>query len=207
MKVAVIDYGLGNLGSVRRAVAELGAEPRLAAQPKDLAAADRIILPGVGSFADGMSLLRERGWVGALREEASKGKPVLGICLGMQLLASRGTEAGDTQGLGLIPGEVVGLESLGCELRIPHVGWNSVTVHEPPCGILRGIPSGTDFYFVHSYVFAPHAATDVVATTSYGVPVTAAVGRGNVMGTQFHPEKSSKAGFRVLRNFLDAGAC
>lgn len=203
MKVAVIDYGLGNLGSVRRAIAELGSEPVLADKPEQLASADRVILPGVGSFADGMALLRERGWVGALRETR---KPVLGICLGMQLLASRGTEGGDSEGLDLIPGEVVGLETLGCELRIPHVGWNSVAVDDPG-RILRGITSGTDFYFVHSYVFRPREPADVVATTSYGVPVTAVVGRGNVMGTQFHPEKSSKAGFRVLRNFLDAGAC
>ncbi|HET7298631.1 MAG TPA: imidazole glycerol phosphate synthase subunit HisH, partial [Burkholderiales bacterium] len=193
MKVAVIDYGLGNLGSVRRAIAELGAEPVLADKPEQLASADRVILPGVGSFADGMALLRERGWVGALRET---GKPVLGICLGMQLLASRGTEGGDSEGLDLIPGEVVGLDKLGCELRIPHVGWNSVAVDDPG-RILRGITSGTDFYFVHSYVFQPRDAADVVATTSYGVPVTAVVGRGNAMGTQFHPEKSSKAGFRV----------
>ena len=203
MKVAVIDYGLGNLGSVRRAIAELGAEPVLADKPEQLAAADRVILPGVGSFADGMALLRKRGWVGALRETR---KPVLGICLGMQLLASRGTEGGDTEGLDLIPGKVIGLDTLGCGLRIPHVGWNSVAVDDPS-RILRGITSGTDFYFVHSYVFQPREATDVVATTSYGVPVTAVVGRANVMGTQFHPEKSSKAGFRVLRNFLDAGMC
>jgi imidazole glycerol-phosphate synthase subunit HisH len=203
MKVAVIDYGLGNLGSVRRAIAELGAEPVLADKPEQLAAADRVILPGVGSFADGMALLQKRGWVGPLRETK---KPVLGICLGMQLLASRGTEGGDTEGLDLIPGEVVGLETLGCELRIPHVGWNALTVPSST-RMLRGIPSGTDFYFVHSFVFQPREATDVAATTSYGVPVTAVVGRGNVMGTQFHPEKSSKAGFRVLRNFLDAGAC
>ena len=204
MKVAVIDYGLGNLGSVRRAIAELGAEPLLADEPGQLAAVDRIILPGVGSFADGMGLLRNRGWVRALRET---GKPLLGICLGMQLLGSHGTEGGDTEGLDLIPGEVIGLETLGCELRIPHVGWNAVDPRNGSSAILRGIPGGTDFYFVHSYVLQPREATDVLATTSYGVPVTAVVGRGKVMGTQFHPEKSSKAGFRVLRNFLDAGAC
>ena len=207
MKVAVIDYGLGNLGSVRRAIAELGAEPTLAERSGELREADRIILPGVGSFADGMALLHDRGWVAPLREEASKGTPVLGICLGMQLLASRGTEGGDTEGLDLIPGNVVRLETLGCQLRVPHVGWNAVAVHDASCDILRGIPGGTDFYFVHSYVFKPQDERDVLATTSYGVPVTAAVGRKNVMGTQFHPEKSSRAGFRVLRNFLDASAC
>ena len=204
MKVAVIDYGLGNLGSVRRAIAELGAEPLLTDKPEHLAAVDRIILPGVGSFADGMALLRKGGWVIPLRETS---KPVLGICLGMQLLASRGTEGGNSEGLDLIPGEVVGLEKLGCGLRIPHVGWNSVSLRNGSCNILRGISGGTDFYFVHSFVFQPREPADVVATTSYGVPVTAVVGRSRVMGTQFHPEKSSKAGLRVLRNFLDAGAC
>jgi|SRR5688572_17443075 len=204
MNVAVIDYGLGNLGSVRRAIAELGAEAALVDKPEQLAAADRVILPGVGSFADGMALLRERGWVGPLRETR---KPVLGICLGMQLLAARGTEGGAAEGLALIPGDVIHLETLGCALRIPHVGWNAVEVHDASSSILRGIPGGTDFYFVHSYVFTPREERDVVATTSYGVPVPAVVRRGNVVGTQFHPEKSSKAGFRVLRNFLDAGAC
>ena len=204
MKVAVIDYGLGNLGSVRRAIAELGAEPVLADKPEQLATAERAILPGVGSFSDGMELLRKRGWIEPLRETKI---PVLGICLGMQLLATRGTEGGESEGLALIPGEVVHLETLGCTLRIPHVGWNAVAMRDDSSEILRGIPGGTDFYFVHSYVFQPSDERDVVATTDYGVGVTAVVRRGNVAGTQFHPEKSSKAGFRVLRNFLDAGAC
>ena len=207
MKVAVIDYGLGNLGSVRRAIAELRAEPVLAASPEALKSADRIILPGVGSFADGVSLLKARGWVGAIRDEAAKGKPVLGICLGMQLLASRGTEGGDNQGLDLIGGEVVALRELGCDLRIPHVGWNEVTVQNGAPGILGGIPGGTDFYFVHSYAFVPQEPVDVLATTDYGAPVTAAVRRGHVWGTQFHPEKSSRAGFRLLRNFIEGPSC
>ena len=135
MKVAVIDYGLGNLGSVRRAIAELGAELVLADKPEQLAAADRVILPGVGSFADGMALLRGAA-ESALFVDA---KACAGICLGMQLLA-RGTEGGDTEGLDLIPGEVVALET-GCELRIPHVGWNALTVSHPS-GIVRGIPDG-----------------------------------------------------------------
>jgi glutamine amidotransferase len=207
MKVAVIDYGLGNLGSVRRAIAELGADPELADSPEKLRGADRVILPGVGGFADGMSLLHARGWVNAVREEAAKGKPILGICLGMQLLASRGTEGGDTEGLNLIAGDVVPLRELGCELRIPHVGWNEVAVRDRSCKLLDGIPGSTDFYFVHSYAFTPKDPQHVRATTSYGASVPAVVARDNVAGTQFHPEKSSKAGFRVLRNFLDAGAC
>ena len=201
MRVALIDYGLGNLGSVRRAIGELGAEPALADAPAKLAAADRIILPGVGAFGDGMALLREGGWVSAIREAAAKGTPVLGICLGMQLLASRGFEGGATEGVGLIPGEVVPLADLGCKLRVPHVGWNSVAPHDAT-RLMAGIPPGTDFYFVHSYAFQPSDAADVVATTAYGISIPAAVARGKVMGTQFHPEKSSRAGFRLLRNFL-----
>lgn len=207
MKVALIDYGLGNLGSVRRAIAELGADPHLAAAPGELRSADRVILPGVGSFADGMKLLDAGGWIGAIREEAAKGKPVLGICLGMQLLASRGTEGGDTEGLDLIAGTVVGLQTLGCSLRIPHVGWNEITVRDPSCELLDDIPCGTDFYFVHSYAFTPQDPEHVRATTAYGPPIPAVVANGNVAGTQFHPEKSSKAGFRILRNFLSARAC
>jgi glutamine amidotransferase len=202
MKVALIDYGMGNLGSVRRAIGELGAEPLLADAPAKLGGAERIILPGVGAFGDGMGLLQAGGWVNAIREEAAKGKPVLGICLGMQLLATRGVEGGETEGLGLVPGDVVPLASLGCELRIPHVGWNSVALRGAGAGLMRGIPEGTDFYFVHSYAFRPRDPADVVATTAYGVPIPAVVARGNVMGTQFHPEKSSRAGFRLLRNFL-----
>ena len=202
MKVALIDYGMGNLGSVRRALGELGAEALLADAPAKLAGADRIILPGVGAFGDAMDLLQAGGWVSPLREQANRGKPLLGICLGMQLLAARGLEGGTNQGLGLISGEVVPLTTLGCALRIPHVGWNSVAVRDAASSIMRGIPEGTDFYFVHSYAFQPSDPADVVATTAYGVPVPAVVARGNVMGTQFHPEKSSRAGFRLLRNFL-----
>jgi len=202
MKVALIDYGMGNLGSVRRALGELGAEPLLADSPAKLAGAERVILPGVGAFGDAMGLLQAGGWVSAIREQAGAGKPLLGICLGMQLLATRGLEGGENEGLGLIPGDVVPLAGLGCELRIPHVGWNSVALRDPDASTVRGIPQGTDFYFVHSYAFQPRDPADVVATTAYGIPIPAVVARGNVMGTQFHPEKSSRAGFRLLRNFL-----
>ena len=202
MKVALVDYGMGNLGSVRRAIGELGAQPLLADEPAKLDGADRIILPGVGAFGDGMALLQSGGWVSALRQHARAGKPVLGICLGMQLLATRGVEGGDYEGLDLIAGEVVPLAGLGCKLRIPHVGWNSVTLRNRDAGMMRGIPEATDFYFVHSYAFRPRDPADVLATTEYGIAIPAVVARGNVMGTQFHPEKSSRAGFRLLRNFL-----
>ena len=207
MKVAVIDYGMGNLGSVRRALTELGADAFIAGQPDQLAAAERIILPGVGSFSDAMSSLNNRGWSDQIRHQALvSGKPLLGICLGMQLLASSGSEGGNTLGLGLIPGATVHLDTLGCTLRIPHVGWNAIT----PCGepaLFAGIPAGTDFYFVHSYTLRPDNSSHALATADYGIQVIAAVGSGNIFGTQFHPEKSSRAGFRLLKNFLEFSPC
>ncbi len=202
MTVAIIDYGMGNLGSVSGALAELGASPVITRQPADLAGADRIILPGVGSFAEGMENLTGLGWVNAIRREVEAGKPLLGICLGMQLLATRGTEGGDIAGLDFVPGVVKRLDTAGCDQRIPHVGWNSLAVTGRSHALLEGIPDGTDFYFVHSYVLEPANEADVIGRTDYAVPFTSAVGRTRVLGTQFHPETSSKAGFRVLRNFL-----
>ena len=210
MKVAIVNYGMGNLGSVRRALTELGADVEIAESPVQLAAAERIVLPGVGSFADGMMLLNAQGWVDEIRRQSWEyGKPVLGICLGMQLLASFGSEGGKghtISGLDLIAGEVVRLDTLGCTQRIPHVGWNSIT----PSGesaLMAGIPADTDFYFVHSFAFRAAHPRDILASTDYGVPVVAAVGKGHVLGTQFHPEKSSKAGFRLLKNFLELAPC
>lgn len=208
MKVAVVDYGMGNLGSVCRALSELGAEPRVAESPAQLSSADRLVLPGVGSFGEGMENLAAGGWIDEIRREVREmGKPLLGICLGMQLLAARGTEAGGAEGIGLLSGEVMRLDSMGCSLRLPHVGWNSVSLTAAADGLFAGIASGTDFYFVHSFAYRPTDQADVLAYTDYGIPVVAAVGQGSVLGTQFHPEKSSKAGFRLLRNFLELPPC
>jgi glutamine amidotransferase len=207
MKVAVIDYGMGNLGSVRRALAELGVETIIARQPEELASADKLVLPGVGSFSDGMAQLTKHGWAAAIREETGSGKPLLGICLGMQLLASRGTEGGNNAGLDLVPGEVKRLDALGSDQRIPHVGWNNIQLRGQSQELFAGISSGTDFYFVHSFAFEETDPHDVIAKVDYGVSLTAAIARGPVFGTQFHPEKSSKAGFRLLRNFLDFQPC
>jgi glutamine amidotransferase len=214
MKVGVIDYGVGNLGSVMRAILELGVTPTLVTRALDMSAMGCLILPGVGNFSESAKLLRKGGWTDALTEEVrGSGKPLLGICLGMQLLASRGTEGSDvsepegTLGLDLIPGRVEHLRTLACDQRVPHVGWNSVSPCRTKGGLFNGIPAGTDFYFVHSYVFVTEDPADVIATTDYGMPVTAAVRRGNVWGTQFHPEKSSLAGFRLLRNFIEGPIC
>ena len=212
MKVCVIDYGVGNVGSVLHALAELRVTPVLVNSAIDMHAADCLILPGVGNFADCARLLEVGGWGSALRDEVlGYGRPLLGVCVGMQLLADSSTEwAGkekSTPGLGFIPGEVRHLRSLGCALRIPHVGWNSVTRTRPDERLFAGIPDGSDFYFVHSYAFVAHDNSDVVAITDYNLPVTAAVQRGHVWGTQFHPEKSSRAGLRILRNFIEEAAC
>jgi glutamine amidotransferase len=207
MRVAIVDYGMGNLGSVCRALEKLGARATVAGTPAALAEADRVVLPGVGSFADGMARLREGGWVDALRAQAQAGTPMLGICLGMQLLATTGTEFGTHAGLDLVPGTVSRLDELGCGERIPHVGWNDIRLAPAPGELFAGIPDGADFYFVHSFAFAPATAADVCARVEYGIEFAAAVRRDNVFGTQFHPEKSSRAGARVLRNFLDYRQC
>lgn len=212
MKVGVIDYGVGNLGSVMRALEELRVAPVLINRAIDMHATDCLILPGVGNFADCVRLLSEGGWIDALRQEVQGyERPLLGVCVGMQLLADASTEGAEANqaipGLGFIPGRVEHLRMLGCGLRVPHVGWNGITVATPADHLFAGIPDGTDFYFVHSFAFAAQDPGDVLATTDYGVPVTAAVRRGRVWGTQFHPEKSSRAGFRLLRNFIEGPAC
>ena len=207
MKVAIVNYGMGNLGSVRRALEDLEVDVAVAEHPDTLSDANRIILPGVGAFGEGMARLRDAGWVEALRRLVlDSGKPLLGICLGMQMLAHASEENGLNEGLNFIPGRVRRLDTLGCGLRIPHIGWNEVR-HRDGSSLFAQIPQGMDFYFVHSYAFDVDDPDDVTATTEYGVPMTAAVRRGHVFGTQFHPEKSSRAGRQVLRNFLDVVAC
>jgi glutamine amidotransferase len=212
MKVGVIDYGVGNLGSVLRALEELRVAPVLVNRAADMHATDCLILPGVGNFADCARLLNDGGWTTALRDEVQGyQRPLLGVCVGMQLLADSSTEGAsegdDAPGLGFIPGQVRHLRSFGCTERVPHVGWNGIARTRTNDHLFDDIPDGTDFYFVHSYAFAPQDAGDVLATTDYGVPVTAAVRRGHVWGTQFHPEKSSRAGFRLLKNFIEGPTC
>jgi glutamine amidotransferase len=211
MRVGVINYGVGNLGSVMRALEELRVVPVLIKNINELASCHRLILPGVGNFGACSVLLHKGGWVQALRDEViDNKKSLLGICLGMQLLANTSTESDGIHsnekaaGLNLIPGRVESLKKIGCDLPVPHVGWNSINCRSLERGIFEKIPNGTDFYYVHSYAFIPENAEHVLATTDYGVPVTAAIRRGNVWGVQFHPEKSSRAGAQLLRNFLDS---
>ena len=212
MRVGVIDYGVGNLGSVMGALEELRVSSVLVNRPSDMHTTDCLILPGVGNFADCVRLLHDGGWINALRDEVKVyERPLLGVCVGMQLLANSSSEGvaegQSTPGLGFVPGQVRHLRSFGCTLRVPHVGWNGITRQHTDDLLFDGIPDDTDFYFIHSYAFAAEDSKDVLATIDYGVPVTAAVQRGHVWGTQFHPEKSSRAGLRLLKNFIEGAAC
>ncbi|MCB1302851.1 MAG: imidazole glycerol phosphate synthase subunit HisH [Leptospiraceae bacterium] len=206
MKVGIINYGLGNLASVGGALVELGVEPVICQSPDQLDSLSRIILPGVGAFTEGMKMLKDASWPQAISLSLERGATLLGICLGMQMLASRGTEGGLTEGLGLIPGDVKLLSQFGCQERIPHVGWNEVHF-ERESELLAGIEDRSDFYFVHSYAFEPADTSDQIAVTRYGADIPVLVSRGPVRGCQFHPEKSSRVGLRFLKNFIEMGPC
>ena len=197
--ISLVDYGMGNVRSVLNAFESIGTEARLVSDPEEVAAADKVVVPGVGAFGDAMAALRERGLAQAIRDAAGGGRAVLGICLGMQLLASRSTEFGEHEGLDLIPGSVDYLAT-DSALRIPHVGWNDLTVRRPDAvlGVLGPEPT---FYYVHSYEFLPEDPQAVTGVTDYGRPVTACVGSGNVFGVQFHPEKSGPDGLALLSAF------
>jgi glutamine amidotransferase len=207
MKIGVINYGMGNLCSVCRALEDIGADVVIAENPMRLFEVSHIVLPGVGAFGEGMARLRDAGWVDVLQDIVmQRGKPMLGICLGMQMLATLGHEGGLEAGLGFVPGQVQLLDTLGCKLRIPHVGWNEVR-YKIDDVLFNGIPDSSDFYFVHSYAFVPDNDEHLIATVSYDLDVTATVRNGNVFGCQFHPEKSSKAGRQLLTNFMSYSSC
>jgi glutamine amidotransferase len=201
-RAVIVDYGIGNVDSVARAVEECGARAVISHREDDVAGATHLILPGVGAFGDGMRNVRARGLDTLLREQVVVGGiPFLGICLGMQLMATRGLEHGVTEGLGWIDGEVRRLEPTHEDARIPHIGWNEVTPsRDTP--LLAGVGPARDFYFVHSYHFVCTEEKDVLARTPYCGGFVSAVGRDRIFGVQFHPEKSQRAGFAVLRNFL-----
>jgi glutamine amidotransferase len=198
--IAVVDYGAGNLRSVVNALCHLGAEASLAADPSDLAGAEKIILPGVGAFGAGMARLRSAGFEGPLHQAVERGVPLLGICLGLQFLFEISQEMGEHRGLGLLPGRVVRFSDDG--LKVPHIGWNQLHKAGDPA-LLRGVSDGAYAYFVHSYYADPDKPADVLAATDYGLDFASVVGRGCVYGVQFHPEKSQAVGLRILRNFVE----
>ncbi len=201
--IAVIDYGVGNLFSLASSFAFLGEEAVVTGDVDVIRRADRLILPGVGAFADAARKLRESGLDKVVTEECSKGKPLLGICLGMQLLFDCSLEYGDHEGLGLIHGTVRSIrEVIPADFKVPHIGWNSLHFKVEKHPLFRYLNEGDYVYFVHSY-YAAECEDAVIATADYGAPLTAAVASGNVMGTQFHPEKSGEVGLAILRAFCE----
>ncbi len=201
--IAIIDYGVGNLFSLSSSLRYLGLETMVTAKAEDLERADRIILPGVGAFADAIEKLRSTGLVDTIREQAAEGKPLLGICLGMQLLFDKSYEYGEHEGLGLVPGQVVPLaEKLPAGLKVPHIGWNRLQILKKEDPLFKYSGDEDYVYYVHSY-YAADCEQSTLAVSEYGIPVTGVVRAGSVLGTQFHPEKSGEAGLRMLRAFSE----
>jgi glutamine amidotransferase len=210
-KVTIVDYGLGNIFSVSRALEHFGSEVTLSDQPRDILEAPRVILPGVGAFANGMEGLRSRRLIEPMREYAATGRPLLGICLGMQMLVSESEEFGRHEGLGIIPGKVVaiaGRDAQGTAMKVPHIGWSTLARPAARAAwdrtILQGLDGQSTAYFVHSFTVVPDEEDDRLADTYYGdCRVSAAIQRGNVSGCQFHPEKSGPIGLAIIKNFLE----
>lgn len=198
VRVGIVDYGMGNRRSVEKALEHVGAEAVISSDPQELERADGLVLPGVGAFPAAMARLRELELDEAVRERAAAGVPLLGICLGMQLLFDSTTELGGADGLGLLPGEVRKLAAGG--ERLPHIGWNLVTWRRPSA-LTAGLPDACAFYHVHTYAAAPADPSDVLGEGDYGGPFVSAVARESVFGVQFHPEKSSVHGLALLENF------
>ncbi len=197
--VGIIDYGVGNLFSLRSSFAAIGVEAVVSGDPKVLEGCDRLVLPGVGAFGDAAEKLRQSGLDCFVRKQAAEGKPLLGICLGMQLLFEKSYEYGIHVGLGLLQGQVVPMSGrIPGSLKIPHMGWNALKLHKPS----KLLKDGEYVYFVHSY-YAVHCEPSLSATAEYGIPITAAVEQGNIFGCQFHPEKSGEAGLAILKRFSE----
>ncbi len=201
--IAIIDYGVGNLFSLKSSFAAIGADVTVTSDPKVIAEADRLILPGVGAFEDAARKLRDSGLDEVIISEVKGGKPLLGICLGMQMLFERSYEYGEHRGLGLISGSVKPIRpEISEELKIPHIGWNPLHLSEPRDELFKYINEGDCVYFVHSY-YGADCDKNVIATAEYGKELTAAVRNGNVWGAQFHPEKSGKVGLNILKAFCE----
>ena len=201
--IAIIDYGVGNLFSLTCSFKSIGADICVTSDPEVIAKADRIILPGVGAFEDAAKKLRASGLDKVIKDECAKGKPLLGICLGMQMLFERSYEYGEHEGLGLIKGSIRPISDvIPKDLKIPHIGWNALCFGEKKDELFKYINEGDFVYFVHSY-YGADCAESLIATSEYGAPLTAAVRKGNVCGVQFHPEKSERVGLAILKAFCE----
>ncbi|WP_457746532.1 imidazole glycerol phosphate synthase subunit HisH [Sulfurimonas sp.] len=201
--IAIVDYNMGNLASVKNAFAKLGKDTTVESNPEKFCEYDKLILPGVGAFGDAMEHLQERNMVEAIKEFASSGKPIIGICLGMQLLFESSQEFGEHKGLGLIKGKVVHFDAskFSESLKIPHMGWNRMFTKEHP--LFSGLDKNHYLYFVHTYHVVCDDTDDIIGQTEYGYKFTSAVAHGNIMGIQPHPEKSHKNGLKILENFIN----
>ena len=197
--IALVDHGVGNLRSVEKALETMGAKVQLCSNPEEILKADKIVLPGVGAFADAMEGLRARSLVNAVVQTIKGGRPLLGICVGMQMLFEISHEHGSHPGLGLLPGEVRMFDS--SQLKIPQTGWNQIH-HTCDSPLLYGLETDCYAFFNHSFFCSPSYPTDILATTNYGFSYASVVGRGNLYGVQFHPEKSQQVGLRILKNFI-----
>ena len=202
--IAIIDYGVGNLFSLQSSFRKIGADILVTSDPDQLRKADKLILPGVGAFADAARKLRESGLDRVVKEEAARGKPIMGICLGMQMLFEKSYEYGEHEGLGLLKGSVVPMAGvIPAELKIPHIGWNALHIRRENT-LLRYVNQDDCVYFVHSF-YATGCEDSLIASAEYGAELTAAVEKGNIMGCQFHPEKSGEVGLAILRAFCEDG--
>lgn len=201
--IAIIDYGVGNLFSVEKALAALGADAKITSDARTIAAADKIVLPGVGAFGDCMENLTATGLIPTIKDFVKTGKPMLGICVGLQILFEGSEESIGVAGLGLLKGKVRRIQAPG--LKVPHMGWNSLMIKSPrqPLDLFQGLSEKPYVYFVHSYHAVPQDSSIVTATTEYGSELTAAVAKGNIQATQFHPEKSGDVGLAILKNFIN----
>jgi glutamine amidotransferase len=207
--IAIIDYGMGNLRSVQKGFEKVGSEAVVTADPRMVLEAERVVLPGVGAFADCMRNLEQAGFVEPILKVITQGRPFLGICLGLQLLFTESEEFGIHKGLNVIPGRVrrfpEGMHEAGERLKVPHMGWNQIGFKRRPPAF-EGIDEGSNVYFVHSYYVQPDDETVVATTTGYGIEFCSAIRKDNIVATQFHPEKSQAVGLRILKNFAEMKA-
>ena len=203
-KVAIINYGIGNIRSLFNSLKKIDVEVEIVSDPESITSYDKVFLPGVGSYKDAIEIINKMGWDRAIKNFCSfKGKGLFGICLGMQILSTFGYEHGKSNGLDLIKGNVVKISKTGYDLKLPHIGWNSIKILNK-CSIIDNINNKENFYFVNSYTFKVNDSDNIIATTEYGIEFPSIVNKQNIFGTQFHPEKSSKAGLQILKNFIDA---